>query len=627
MSTSIPIGIQKKINDLQLSLQKEPDHQDTLYQLAFTLFQTGQNQQVQFYLQRLININPEHTQALHLSALSYLSQQQVEKALPPLLKASNLAPNSPEILINLGNVYGTLQQLDHSITCYEKALNTAPHLSEAWFNMGNSWSAKDEPVKAKDCFEKAIELNAQDYRYYVNLGTLLIEMGQLEKGFQIIDQSISLAPPQQRLNLQCGQLFLHLYNHHISAQELWQKTRVWGEQVELAIQPLYQQYLLSCEPERKLNIGYLSSGFCNHAASFYADAYFKDWDSNLFVSHAYADVRQVDQRTREIQQSADHFSLTAHLSDYELAKKIYDDQIDILVDPGMGHTKQNRMYVFALQPAPIQMTIYPTTIGLSRIQYKITDPLLDPPTEKHDFSEKLLYLPDNIFYYNPPVNIPTPAHHVPEKKAGYLMFGSFNHLPKINAQVIAVWAQILKALPESKLLLKTRALKESLLKEDILKQFNHRGIESERIVLKKQSPDFMEHLRQYNTVDIALDPFPYNGHTTTLEALLMGVPVIALRGENHFGKIAANLLHTLGLEECIALNIDDYIHKSLALAQNQAYRHELKQILREQLLQSPLCQRKKFVHHLGTLYRQAWKNWCQENKNKFEPLDKSNGSN
>jgi len=289
----------------------------------------------------------------------------------------------------------------------------------------------------------------------------------------------------------------------------------------------------------------------------------------------------------------------------DFVKLIKNDKIDILVDLA-GHTAKNRLLVFAQKPAPIQVTWlgYPNTTGLQAIDYRFTDIIADPIGESDKLhSEKLIRLDNGFQCYKGNKNISINTQ-LPSQRQGHITFGSFNNLTKVTPEVIKVWSIILKALPTSHLLLKAKQLAYS--KDRYLDLFRQEGVAEGRIQLHGHLASLSDHLTLYNSTDICLDPFPFNGATTTCEALWMGVPVVTLAGDRHAGRVGASLLTNIGLTRFISQDIGSYIETAIKMAGDTDYLQSVRQGLRERMQRSPLCDGRSFANEVESAYQKMW---------------------
>jgi predicted O-linked N-acetylglucosamine transferase (SPINDLY family) len=301
------------------------------------------------------------------------------------------------------------------------------------------------------------------------------------------------------------------------------------------------------------------------------------------------------------------------MTDLEASDLIKADDIDILVDLA-GHTAKSRLRLFAYQPAPIQVTYlgYPYTTGMATMQYRLTDAVADPPDEPASHIEELWRLPGGFCCYAPPPKSPDVGPS-PAQQKGHVTFGSLHALHRLNPGVIDLWSAILRAVPTAHLLIFRHTL-QGKMKEGLLKQFTDRGIDPGRIELRHgfSRDDTSRYLEVYNDVDIALDTFPWSGHTTACEAMWMGVPVITLRGTRHAGRMVASVLTQIGMTDMIAETPEQYLEKAVQVAQDIDALARLRGEMRSRLQNSPLCDGKAFTRNLEAAYREMWNRWCAQ---------------
>ncbi len=358
---------------------------------------------------------------------------------------------------------------------------------------------------------------------------------------------------------------------------------------------------------RRLHIGYVSADFCRHSVAYFIEALIAGRDGKQFRVTCYANVAHPDDLSERIRTAADSWRDIRRLDDEAVAELVRRDGIDILVDLS-GHTAGNRLLVFARRPAPVQVSYlgYPNTTGLAQIDYRLTDELADPVGESDRLhSESLMRLATGFLCYSPATDAP-PVSEAPVLTNGFITFASFNNVTKVNKSVVAAWAGILNDLPGSRLLLKSRQLADRGARRRLLDLFSHHGVEPRRLELLGGLLTRSEHLATYARVDIALDPFPYNGTTTTCEALWMGVPVVALAGQVHRSRVGASILHYSGLDELLAQDVDAYVHKALALAADVPALAPLRQNLRQRMASSTFMDADAAVRDLESAYRKMW---------------------
>lgn len=360
-------------------------------------------------------------------------------------------------------------------------------------------------------------------------------------------------------------------------------------------------------PARRLRVGYVSPDFRSHPVAHFFEAVVDRHDRDRFEVFCYAEVRRPDIVTNQLYARADHWRSTVGLTDEEVADRIVEDGIDILVDLA-GHTAHSRLMVFALKPAPVQVSWigYPNTTGLRQMDYRITDGIADPVGEtEHLHTERLIRLPGGFLCYRPGPSIPDVRPRLPAAP-GEVTFGSFNNLNKINRRVVTVWAEILKRLPRARLIMKAKPLRCERTREMFQGYFGEEGIAEGRVTLLGAVASLSGHLDVYNQVDIGLDPFPYNGTTTTFEALSMGVPVVTLSGRVHVARVGETILRRLALDELVAPDIDAYIETAVALAMDRPRLAAYRQEMRQRLWGSTMRDEAGFLAELEAAYLQMW---------------------
>jgi protein O-GlcNAc transferase len=345
--------------------------------------------------------------------------------------------------------------------------------------------------------------------------------------------------------------------------------------------------------------------------SFFCEPLFAAHDRDQVEVYCYSDVAVADQVTQRIKSAADSWCDCLGLTDEVLAQRIRGDRIDLLVDLS-GHTAMNRLSLFARKPAPVQVSWlgYPGTTGLQAMDYRLTDAVADPEGEADRcHSEELYRLPGGFLCYAPPRAAPR-VTGLPLAGNGFVTFGSFNNLPKLTAEVLELWAELLRQLPRARLLLKNKFFANALIRQRMLESFGRLGITAERISVLPAEPSIQAHLECYGKVDISLDPFPYNGTTTTFESLWMGVPTVTLSGERHAGRVGTSILTALGLTGHIAATPQQYLDIARGLAGDAAGLAALRSSLRDRLAGSQLCDAQLFAGKVEAAYRLMWQRHC-----------------
>ena len=461
---------------------------------------------------------------------------------------------------------------------------------------------------ALDCYEACVRDHPASLDAHLALANALAQAWRVEDSIRAFHAALSAAPDNTEVF--SGLL---LYSHYAAAPDasaLYALHRRYGhlvsEKTARQRPPVHPDPM---DTERMLRIGYVSRNLSAHSVGYFIEPVVAAHDRSRHRVYCYYGHPASDDTTARIARAADVWVPVHGMADDALAARVREDRIDILVDLE-GHTKLNRLPVFARRAAPVQITWlgYPDTTGLDAIDYRITDATADPPPHAEArHSERLLRLDAPFLCYRPPADSP-PVR--PRGPGSAVVFGSCNVLLKVNPPLLALWARILEGVPDSRLLIKSSLLDNAEVAGRLLAQFRAAGIAPGRLDLRGWAADRVGHLGTYDGIDIALDTFPYHGTTTTCEALWMGVPVVTQAGTLHMSRVGASLLRAAGLADLVADNADDYANIAIALARDPARRTALRGRMREQLAASPLLDHRAFVGKLEAAYRQAWRRCC-----------------
>ncbi len=626
-------------------IELQPNNADAFYYRGNALRDQGKLREAAHSYQQAVTFRPNHVEAHCNLGLVFEQEKNYIQAAECYRSALRLDPSRAELHFNLGNALQESGQSEEAAQCYRRATEIRPNYAEAYNNLGNALKNDTEQAEAYASYQRAIKLKPDYFEAYANLGTLLKEQGLSESAIDCYQQALRIKPEnievlnnvaaaltnqgrlveaitryrqvraldRDRTLANSNWFFALNYSADYDAAAIFAEHRRWGEQHEHATRPT--AYPNTPDPERRLRVGYVSPDFRNHSVAFFIESVLAHHDPERFDVICYANVERPDAATARLQKQAHRWRDIFTKSDEEVQKIICADGVDILVDLA-GHTAHNRLLVFAHKPAPIQVTYlgYPNTTGLSAVDYRITDSWADPPGQEAFHTETLVRLPRGFLCYTPRPNVPTIAS-LAAPQAGLITFGSFNAMPKITPQTIALWTKILRALPNSRLVLKNKSLRDLATLQRCQALFEEHGIPAARLELMEILPTAEDHLDLYNRIDIALDTFPYNGTTTTCEALWMGVPVVTLEGDRHAGRVGVSLLNQVGLTELIAKTPEDYVQIAVSLANDLDKLATLRSGLRERMANSPLCDGKGFTRILEEAYREMWKKWCASTTN------------
>jgi protein O-GlcNAc transferase len=583
---------------------------DKATQSAYRYYQDGNIQEAKQICEKILIKIPKDFNALHLLGIIYCGIGNYESATKYIGEALQHNPNIADAHFNLGAALKKQGQYHKAITCYQRALQLNPYFPEAYCNLGVIFLEQGHYEEAMIYFEKALQINPMFVDVLVNLGVLHKEIGNVNKAENYYRSALQIKP--DFAGCYSNILFTMNFNPRYDAQTITTEHLRFAQHFE---QPLLSSIALHTNErkyERHLKIGYVSPDFRRHSVAYFIESILATHDRKSFSVSCYADVGNPDEVTDRIRKSSDQWRDIRLMSDEDVAALIRADKIDILIDLA-GHTANNRMLLFARKPAPVQITWigYPATTGLSTIDYKIVDNYTDPPgmTEKF-YTEKLLRLPESFLCYLPDSDSPE-INHLPALLTGHITFGSFNDFAKVSPTVLSLWIAILKAIPDSHLIIKAKGLSDKKTCKNIIEVFERDDVNADRIQLLPIQPSTKEHLNLYNQIDIGLDTFPYNGTTTTCEAMWMGVPVVTLAGDTSVSRVGLSLLSNVGLKELIAGTEDEYIQIAVKLANDIQRLQKLRETLRDRMAHSPLTDSKTFTVNLEKCYRSIWADWCK----------------
>ncbi len=496
--------------------------------------------------------------------------------------------------------------------CKKESSTPALHREYAY-----ALSNDDQFDKAEEQLIAAIAGEPNNANSHTQLARIYCRTGRVQLGYNSYTRAATLEPENptylQRL------VYWSNYLERTTQRSNYQLSQLWASKAFPKNQAGSNTWR-TANPDKELKVGFVSSDFSAHPVSFFITPLLRGLAKDKSIKVAgYSNTKNPDHITDKIQNLCDIWRDSSHKTDKELAAQIGADQIDILIDLN-GHTSGNRLAVFSKLVSPLQMSWlgYPSTTGLKSIGYRITDDIADPEDSSEQntsnspdrfFSEKLIRMPNGFLCYEPHEKAPKIAA---SDNHGVIRFGSFNNLAKVSSRTIDAWAQTLHAVPNSTLYIKRQQLIHKNARDHIIHEFQKRGIEENRLILKTSKAKIEQHLNEYNHIDIALDTLPYNGTTTTLEALWMGVPVITLAGNSHVSRVSASILSRLNLSGLACKSIHDFAAKAKELSENPKTLTELRKALRQTMKKSALMNEKQFAEEFSSLLRKQWQEWCTE---------------
>ncbi len=559
---------------------------------------------------RALALDGKNPDTLSNIGAALLKLGQPEGSVPYLEKAISVRPDSEDAYVNLSNALYALGRIPEAIDRARTAVQLAPSDAYAWSNLGLIllWQGMlDEATKS---LTSAVNIDPANVSFRIDLGNCYFAIGDMDNAIRCAREALELDPssPKARSNL----LFFLTYTT-IPRAELFREHRSVGERIEANLKRNWPNHRNLRDPARKLKIGYVSADFCEHALSYFTAPVLSRHDKSKFEIVCFDNGSRPDDVGKRFRQSADHWVPIAEMSDDRAAALIQGLGIDILVDLS-GHTAGNRLPVFARKPAPVQVHWlgYIDTTGLEAMDYRITDSRLDPPDESDRYyTESQARLPIACafepFQPSPDVN-PLPG------LSGAFTFACLNRLAKITPEVVECWVRVLGAVPDAFLLLGWSDNPGA--KSRLIRLFGEHGVSEQRIRFLPKL-NLTNYMKVHGEIDLALDPFPYNGGATSCHSMWMGVPLVALRGDRYMARMGADLLENVGLDEFVADDPDRYVEIAVGFANRRKELAEIRRTLRQRFLASPLGRPDQFVSKLETAYRAIWQAWCADPKRGF----------
>ncbi len=530
---------------------------------------------------------------------------QHRQALHFIQQALRAAPDNPDFLANLGQLHADLGEHAQAVEVLERAVAAGPDNAFARLNLAIALLALRRFANAARHAEEVRRIEPANPRAALTLGVSFIGMMRADDAVRMLADAVRLQPA--RLESHNALCFAANCAVDLDAEAALRLHESFGRMVEAnapAPPPLRDP-----DPERRLRIGFMSGDLGAHSVSFFLEPLLERLDRDRFELLCYATSQASDSTTERLKRLASTWRAVSHIALSSLVETIRKDGIDVLIDLS-GHTANNRLMIFPRRPAPVQVTYlgYPNTTGLRSIDWRIVDSFTDPPGAEACATERLWRLDPCFLCYRPPADAPEPARAAREGQGP--VFGSFNAGMKLNRRVLGAWSTLLRETPGARLLLKHRDFNEEQTRVLTLEALQRAGADLDRVEILPPTKEIADHLRVYQRLDVALDTFPYNGTTTTCEALFMGVPVVTLNGAAHAGRVGVSLLSAVGLGELIAQDDASYIRIARDLALDRGRIESLRSTLRGRVLASALCDEAGFARRFEDAIREMWRQRC-----------------
>ncbi|MGA3066956.1 MAG: tetratricopeptide repeat protein [Tepidisphaeraceae bacterium] len=573
-----------------------------LFEEAEKLFAARRLQEAETLYRRVLEQDPNHPGAQHMIGIILFGQGRHADAVAAIRRAIAADPASAEFHRDLGAILAKLNDTHGAAAAFIRASELDLQDATALMRLGELYASQYRTEQAMEAFAAAVLRKPDSATALNNLGMLLKDMGQMPKAMDCFQRALAIDPNRPEIDSN------RVYATHFIFDDpaaILAEHRIWDRRHAQPLAAEIREHPNDRDPNRRLRIGYLSPDFYQHVQALFTIPLLSRPDRANFEIFCYADVPNPDSYTRELRTYCSAWRETAGKSDAEIAQMIRADRIDVLIDLTM-HMSRGRPLVMARRPAPVQIAwlAYPGTTGLSAIDYRLTDPHLDPPGIGDEFyTEKSIRLPETFWCYDP-LTENLPVNPLPALASGHITFGCLNNFCKISDDLLQLWSQVMHQVPSSRLVL---LAPEGSARQRVL---DVTGLPAKRI-------DFVpiqtrpQYLQTYHRIDLGLDTFPYNGHTSSLDSLWMGVPVITLSGRTPVSRAGLSQAMNLDLPDLVSHTREDFVNRAVIWTQDLPRLAELRSNLRPRMAKSPLMDSSRFARHIESVYRDLWRVWCK----------------
>lgn len=596
----------KRMSEAVIAFQRatelDPRHAAAQARLGEALHQESRFAEAQERYEAALVLDPNNA-LLHCNlGLALVRLNLFARAAEHLRRAAQLNARNAEIQLNLGETLIELGQFNDAETALRRAISLDPGSANAHRALGSVLALAGRYSDAIESYRMAIHLQPDFVEAMGAMATTILTLGFVDEAVAMYRRAHEM---DTRQSLVHGSLLLPL--HYLPSTD---PKQLFGEHLDWAAQHVRVE--AASEPrgsgmsDGRLRIGYFSPDLRMHSVAYFLEPLVSHHDSRRLEIVMYSAVKNPDSLTERFQSHAALWRDMSRTPDDQFRDTIRNDNLDIFVDLA-GHTEGSRLKVIGERLAPVQISYlgYPGSTGLRTMDYRLTDDWADPKGSDVWYTEKLVRLPGGFLCYSPIFSAPSEGP-LPALRNDFVTFGSFNSVAKLSAPAVALWARILRAIPRSRLFLKSKALADPAGRQRVENMFARHGVSSGQLVLKGWASSSGEHLAHYRSVDIALDTFPYNGTTTTCEALWMGVPVVTLAGSMHAGRVGVSLLSNAGLSDLIAKTADEYVEIAAGLSNDRGSLATLRSNLRSRMQKSPLCDAKRIAREVENAYQSIY---------------------
>jgi protein O-GlcNAc transferase len=601
--------LEKAVDLLQKAQKLKPDSMECRLFLGMALADTGRFAEAEPHLSRALKKMPQHAEAWENLARCQKAIGHIKDAIASLEKFVLMRPANAAGYEQLGEVTAIAFGFPAAEAHFRKAAEMDSTMAVAWSNLGLSLIEQSGRIaEGMECFDRALQADPFLTSASSARALGLMRLYKAEESLDLHNSILWMEPQNARVLSARNMLLNYLPNQNCHA--VFESHKEFGNYFPT---DEFQVFFNSTDPDKKLRVGFVSPDLRHHSVAYFLRPILANLASERVETILYHCHHTEDSTSADLRALAKKWTNLNGLNDAVALEMIRKDAPDILIDLA-GHSSLNRLPLFAKNPAPVLMTYlgYPNTTGLPAIGYRLVDGVTDPEGKSDPFAtEKLIRFSSCAWTYEPPADSPEPS--MPDIAAP-ITFGSFNNFLKVTGDTLILWSRILEAVPNSRLLIKSPYLDDPDVSRCVRERLHGAGIPLDRAEILGFFPSSEEHLSTYSRVDVALDTYPYNGTTTTCEALWMGVPVVSLVGDRHSSRVGLSLLSAAGHAEWAVEKTEDYIDKAIALASDRPHRAQLRSGLRHDLMHSIICDHIGQASRFEAALRQTWQSWCCSQK-------------
>jgi len=591
------------LNLIERAISIKPDAADFHANHGLILFAAGQVDAAVRAYEKAIALRPDIANAHYNLGNALLRRGDIHEAIDQYRRALEINPDDAHVHCNLGTALLRQDNTTDAIAAFERAVQCQPDYAEAMSNLGSALLREKKLDEATQWFKRAADLRPQVPEIAGNYAGALKDSGRLDEALTCYRRSLAVKPQSA---VHSDLIYLLQFHQDYESRAIAMELQRWNQAYAAPLGKDIQTHPNYSVRDRRLKVGYVSPHFRAHAEAHFLLPLLEAHHRDAVEVHCFSSTRNLDAVTDRHRAAADVWHDVRRDDDAALAKRILETHIDVLVDLSM-HMGENRLLAFARKPAPVQVTwlAYPGSSGLTTMDYRLTDAVMDPPNRDETiYREKSIRLPGCWVCYDPLSEQPPR----PPEQSGPITFGSLNNPCKINPRTLRIWGRIMREMPESRLVLLCVSEQHRV---QIRRLFDEAQIKGPRIEFAATSSR-EDYLRQYDRIDICLDPWPYNGITTTCDALWMGVPVMTQTGLTAASRAGASILTAAGLGELVADSQDRFVKLAVDLARDTDRLVELRTNLRQRVVNSPLMDAQSFATAMENAYREMWGNWCAQ---------------